>query len=455
MKRFSLFSFTAFTTPIMIYITDSLTHSLTEGVSEEPIRGVVMAKRYHARQLEELKDDGYEWGAHRGGGGSPLRNSDGTQISKLGTVINGTTKVDLDKYNNTRGGGGGGSGSGGGIQIREICRPNTSYHTPTRSKDHLFGAADSTTNGTSGGSGSGSGSGGGGGVVAITPIRHHKRNSPHLGNMNRSDSGGGSSSGNHNSNIEAQHESSNDNAGKNNRLRVTQAIQEQHQHQHQQQQYDEHHQDQNHGHGQSHHNSEIHHHTSDSNSHHPHPPNHHPPPRHTGSNYSDTHQHHNSHHQHQNSHGEHSSKSGRVSFGQPHSSNNSGDGSIVQAELLKEMSELKIITRKQAVLESIRWGIANLDLIEECNCIGKLDGEDVEQRKLSDILKEVLKDFLKGKSHNIGVRRLLHYRNEHNKGQTEEKFHAVVSDSLLMLCGAEPNFVRRSDGDCEVSMGEF
>jgi hypothetical protein len=343
-----------------------------------------MAKRYHQRQSEEQLDDGYEWGSHRGGGGAPLRNSDGRPISKLGTVINGNTKIDQDKYNGT----GGVSASASTISIREIARPSTSYHAPTHNTAKLFDPSPPAN---------------------ISPIRQTRGHSPKV------------QSGHSNTTEVIAH-----NRQKSNRLRVTNLVQEQ-QLQHQAHQMKQQHQQE-----QIHHTQQQRHHLS----------------------------------QHQHDDAEHHLPHPRIEkvaadhthspFSEPNVEMMISTQQQQAGELVKEMKQLQMLTAKQTLLQSVRWGLENLDLIEDCNCIGNRGGEEVNQKPLTVILKEILIDFMKGRSHNIGIRKLLHYKNEHNKrgqSQTEDKFHAVVSEGLHLLCGAEPSISRRADGDCEVFIG--
>ena len=354
-----------------------------------------MAKRYHQRQSEEQQDDGYEWGSHRGGGGSPLRNSDGRPISKLGTVINGNTVVDGDKYNGMKS-----SSTTSGISIREICRPNTSYHAPSHNNSKLFDPAPSTTGTISS-------------HVPITPIRHQQRgHSPHIQS--------GDSNVNSNSNVT---EVLAHNLQKSNRLRVTNLVQE-HQQQHQQPppSHQQHQQPPPH---RQHLKKQIDH---DHQTQHDHE-------QHFSHDKLPEHLHHNTHHTPNNTH---------------HDANNENNNKLEIAELRQEIADLTLTTKKQTMLQSIRWGLANLDLIEDCKCIGHEEGEEVTQTTLTVILKAILLDFLKGKTHNIGVRKLLHYKSEHNKGQTEDKYHAVLTESLHLLCGVEPIISRRPNGDSEV-----
>ena len=327
-----------------------------------------MAKRHYQRQAEEELDDGYDWGSHRGGGGAPLRSSDGKPISKLGTVISGNIRVDEDRYNSVH-------RNDKSASVHELTRPNTSYHTPThKTPANLFDPAPPIHEAKS--------------SVPVTPIRRQRGHSPNLPTVN--------------SNVD---EVITHNMPRSNRLRVTNVIQE---HSRQQNSHKQH---------QSHHQHESHREENVSN-------------HHTSNKNSDI-----------------KTEVARV-LSQSEAINNNE----VQVSLLKEISDLKLSTRRQTRLQSIRWGLDNIELVEECVCVGGRRGEEVSHKGIKNILKEVLCDFLKGKSHNIGTRKTS--CNADNKQQTEVAFLELVYESLHLLCGVEPSLSRRPDGDCDVYIGE-
>lgn len=327
-----------------------------------------MATRHHLRQSEEKLDDNFEWGSHRGGGGAPLRSSEGQPISKLGTVINGSTIIDADKYN----------GTNCAPSIRDMIRPSTSYHTPLRNTSNLFDPGQAS--------------------IPVTPIRPR-------GHISSHDATGSPSHSHSNVTEVIAH---NHNPHKSNRLRVTNLVNEQH--------------------------CQLPRHNLPLQS-----PTQEVKP-HLGS------EHQKSLHRKQSEHSP-----------QPSPISPTTDNSTHTEDLLREMKQLKTVSAKQTMLQSIRWGLDHIDLIEEADyiCIGGRGGSVADQRTVACIIKDILIDFMKGRSHNIGIRKILHTSHSTRSeevGHLEDEFHVVLSEGLHLLCGTEPAIARRGDGDWEISI---
>lgn len=123
----------------------------------------------------------------------------------------------------------------------------------------------------------------------------------------------------------------------------------------------------------------------------------------------------------------------------------------VQRQILEEISQLKIITRKHTMLEALRWGLNNLHMIDNVACIGTIAGTNTQPINLSELIRIILIEFMKGRSYNLGNRTLRSKTGEIG----EEEFRHLLSDSILLLMGTAPRFSRRPNGDFDIYPGDY
>jgi hypothetical protein len=117
-----------------------------------------------------------------------------------------------------------------------------------------------------------------------------------------------------------------------------------------------------------------------------------------------------------------------------------------------ELKSIKQLLSKQLLFDSIRWGLSNLHLIDPQVCIGTLAGTNTAPITLPDLLRQILFEFLKFRSYNIGNRMFQKGR----PGEAgESEFREKLSESLLLLTGAIPVMKRRTNGDYDVFNGDY
>lgn len=123
-----------------------------------------------------------------------------------------------------------------------------------------------------------------------------------------------------------------------------------------------------------------------------------------------------------------------------------------QQDILAEMRAMKEFTAKQAMVKSIRWGLSNLNMVDQATCVGTLGGHGLPPISLSELVKKVLIEFMKCNGCNIGRRSLISARDDGEEGA--QKFLEQLYDNVFMLTGVAPDLVRRDDGDYEIYYGD-
>ena len=123
-----------------------------------------------------------------------------------------------------------------------------------------------------------------------------------------------------------------------------------------------------------------------------------------------------------------------------------------QQAILNEMQAMKEFSVKQAMLKSLRWGLSNLNMVDQATCVGTLGGVSLPPITLSELVKKVLIEFMKGNGCNVGTRSTL--SSHGNAPEGEQRFLQQLFDSIHALTGVPPEVVRREDGDYEVYFGD-
>jgi hypothetical protein len=122
-----------------------------------------------------------------------------------------------------------------------------------------------------------------------------------------------------------------------------------------------------------------------------------------------------------------------------------------QQEILHEMRSTKDFSVKQSMLKSIRWGLQNVNMLEQCTCVGTLGGHPLPPITLTELVKKVLIEFMKCNGCNVGRRSMI----GSNEAEGEKRFLVELYESLFLLTGVAPDLVRRDqDGDYEVYYGD-
>lgn len=122
-----------------------------------------------------------------------------------------------------------------------------------------------------------------------------------------------------------------------------------------------------------------------------------------------------------------------------------------QQEILQEMRSMRDFSVKQAMLKSIRWGLGNIGIVDQCTCVGTLGGIALPPISLSDLIKKVLIEFMKCNGCNVGRRSIIGSKSE---AESEKRFLEQLYDSIFLLTGAPPDMAQREDGDYEVFYGD-
>jgi len=119
--------------------------------------------------------------------------------------------------------------------------------------------------------------------------------------------------------------------------------------------------------------------------------------------------------------------------------------------IIKELYALRSVINCQTKLQSVRWGLANLELVESCLCQSSGAGLNSPVVNLRDLVKTVLVEFLKGRSCNVG--------NRHLKGDDTEEgcaaFRSKLCEAVLLLTGTDPHLIPRSSGEYDIHCGNY
>jgi hypothetical protein len=144
-----------------------------------------------------------------------------------------------------------------------------------------------------------------------------------------------------------------------------------------------------------------------------------------------------------------------------------------QQDIIFELSSLRQVLCKQSRLESIRYALTQLTnpiMVKTCSCTGILEGSNHSEIQLKDVIQAVLLKFMKGRSCNIGNMSLVGGsggggwgRGGHGNGGGSVKgnagedtgiaFRILLCDTIWTLTGTPP-LLRVNEEDYEIAYGD-